>query len=96
MKIDTNIYYDERCSKNPYSVNIMRNGNTFARKFDTLEGAQEARDDFIQQYTLQPTDDPDVFVREGVYILEFTVFREFENFDDAVDKAEILRKFMKM
>lgn len=96
MKVDTNIYYDERCVNNPYSVNIMRDGIQMARKFTTLEDAQEARDKFIKHHTKQPTEDPDVFVKQGIYILEFTVFREFIEFKDAVEKAEILRKFMKI
>ena len=96
MKVEPNIYYDERCTKYPYSVNIMREGQSFARKFDNLEAAQEARDDFIREHTKQPTTDPDVFIKQGIYILEFTVYREFENLEDAVEKAEILRKFMKI
>lgn len=96
MKVADNIYFDERCTKHPYSVNIMREGYKLAKKFVTQEDAEEARDEFIRKHTLQPTDDPDIFVKQGVHILEFTVYKEYEDFESAKEKADILRKFMKM
>lgn len=92
-KVERNIYYDSRCTKMPYFVNITRNGQQFYKKFDDLEQARDARDSFVERHTMVETDDPMVFKKNGVYILEAVIYKEFDNYDDAVKNASTIRRF---
>ena len=96
MKVEENIYFDERCKHHPYCLNIMRNGKRLSYKCDTLEEARQRKELFIRQHNRMPTDDPDVFKQDGKYIIEITIIRHYDEFEKAAEKAKILRKFMKL
>lgn len=92
-KVEKNIYYDDRCTKMPYFVNVTRNGQQFYKKFNDFDQAVEARDQFIERHTMMETDNPFVFVKNGVFVLEAVVYKEFDNYEDAVKNANIIQRF---
>lgn len=96
MKVEQNIYHDERCTKFPYSVNVMRLGKSLAKKCKTLEEARELRDEFIQKYSLIETEDENVYLRNGQYVLIFSIDRTYPDYETAVKNAKTLRKFSRM
>lgn len=65
-------------------------------KCKTFSEAEERRDAFIRRNNKMPTEDPDVFKLDGRYIIEITIYREYDDYDKAVEKAKILRKFSKV
>lgn len=96
MKVEQNIYYDERCTKFPYSVNVMRSGKSFAKKCTTIEEARELRDEFIKQNSIIETEDENVYIRNGQYALIFSIDRTYQDYETAVKNAKILRKFSRL
>lgn len=93
-KIESNIYYDERCTKHPYFVNIMRRGQSLYKKFETLEEAKDARENFIKKFTLQETSHPLVFIQGDQYVIDTAFRKYFDDFEEAEKKANIIQKFM--
>lgn len=92
-KIEANIYYDDRCTKFPYFVNIMRCGKKLYKKTETLEECRELKEKFILDNSMQPTGHPCVFIFQGNYVLEYTVHKIYGDYDEAVRKAKILETF---
>jgi len=94
QKIEQNIYYDERCSKMPFYVSIMRRGHSFYKKFNTLEEAQEAKTTFINRHETQETEHPSVFIRGDKYVIEIMIEKSFDDYEEAVKKANLLQRFV--
>ena len=92
-KIEKNIYFDERCAKNPFSLNITRFGRQLSAKYSSLEAAKAAKEDFLDRFNVYDTEDPDIFIKNGRYTLIFSFEKVFDDFEEAAKKAEILRKF---
>lgn len=93
-KIEPNIYYDRRCTNMPYFVNIMRNGQKLYKKFRHLEEAKDAKEKFIEKTRVQETEHPIIFIKNGKYVIETAFHKEFDDWDEAVRKADIILKFM--
>lgn len=92
-KIEPNIYHDERCTKQPYYVSIMRRGHSFYKKFDNVKDAQEAKKKFIEFHDTIETEHPYVFIRNNAYVVEIMIQKEYDDFETACAKANILQKF---
>ncbi len=92
-KLYQNIYHDKRCTKFPYYVNIMRRGHRLYRKFVTIEEAVNAKNEFIEKHITIPTDHPILFERNGKIVLEISICKEYDNYEDAERKANLIMKF---
>lgn len=93
-KIEPNIYHDPRCTNMPYYVSIMRRGHSFYKKFNDLEQAREAKDEFIKKHNTTETEHPYIVIRDNKYVMEIMVEKYFDDFEEAKKKAEILRRFV--
>ena len=93
QKIGKNIYYNPLCKKNPFSVNIMRNGRNLTKSFPIQSDAEQARDKFIRDNTFKETEHPNVTEKNGTYHLDVVIHREYSEIDKAIKDAETLLRY---
>lgn len=88
-----NIYYDEKNTKRPWSVGVMRFSHRLSKSFKTKKEAIKERDKFIRKNDKEyiPTNNKGVFTTwDNKFIVKIEVFKRCETLNKARSIAKKL------